>query len=747
MVSLTDSLVSSSARKLPIKIRPDLGSRKHQYQGRSYWVVKDPVGSKYFRFQEEEFAILQLLDGSRSLDEVKEDFESQFPPQKITLDELQSFIGQLHQSGLILAGVQNQGHELNKRGKKKQRQMLIAAVSNILAVRFKGIDPNSLLTWLEPKFRFMFYPVTVFLCMVLWASAAGLILVEFDQFRSKLPGFQSFFSPSNIFLLSVMLGITKIIHEFGHGITCKHFGGDCHEMGVMLLVLTPCLYVNVSDSWMIPSKWKRAMIGAAGVYVECTLAAICTFLWWFSRPGLFNYLCLNVMFISSVSTIVFNINPLLRYDGYYILADLLEIPNLRQKATKILSKKSMEWFLGMEQPDDPFLPKRNQGLFIAYTIAAVCYRWVVMASILFFVYKIFQSVGLRVVAQMIAVMSLYGLLVMPVIQMIKFFYVPGRIYKVKRVRFLLSLSVIVGLIALILFYPLPYRVYAPFTVQLQQDAKQIYVPTKGGILTSLNVQAGQQVSAGQVLGQLTNLELQMEIQDLNAQVKKAEEDLKNLYLEQNIDQTAGAQIPQVEETLLALQGQLEEKKRELQEMTLAAPIAGTVIPPEWRTYRELPGGQLSGWWGTPLEPRNTGASLERGTLFCEVGDPAKMEVIIVLNQDNINFVMPGQKVEMMFVEYPGVRFGGTVKDVESRQMETIPTQLSTKGKGEVPTKTDTDNTEKPSSPSYRVSVLLDNPDRLIHVGMTGRGKIHVAPQTLGQRAWRIVMQVFNFKLQ
>jgi len=747
MVTLNDSLVSSSARKLPIKVRPDLGSKKQQYQGRSYWIVKDPIGSKYYRFQEEEFAILQLLDGTRSLDEVKEEFEAEFPPQKISLDELHSFIGQLHQSGLILAGVQKQGQELQKRAKKKTRQQTMATMSNILAIRFKGLDPNNFLTWLEPKFRFMYHPVVVFLCMTLCLSALSLIVVEFDYFRSKLPGFRDFFSPSNIFLLSVTLGVSKVFHELGHGVTCKHFGGACTELGIMFLVLTPCMYVNVSDSWMIPSKWKRVMIGAAGVYVECILASICTFCWWFSNPGLFNYLCLNVMFISSVSTIVFNINPLLRYDGYYILADLLEIPNLRQKATKILSRKAMEWFLGMEQQDDPFLPKRNQGLFIVYTIAAVCYRWVIMASILFFIYKVFEPYGLKIIGQIIAMMSLYGLLIMPLVKMFKFFYVPGRLYKVKRAHVLLTLSILCGIIGFILFFPLPYQVYSPFTVQLQRDAQQVYVPSKGGTLTSISVHPGEQVSAGQVLGQLRNLDLELEIAELKGQIAQQENELANIQLQEFTDSSAAVQIPQINEMIRSLKTQLSDKEQELQKMTLKAPISGTVIPPEWRPYRTPPGGQLSAWWGTPLERKNVGATFERSTLFCEVGDPTKIEAILVVNQRDFGLIKPGQFAELMFVEYPGVRFKGNVKDVEAREMETIPTQLSTKGKGEVPTTTDLDGTEKPSAPSYRVSVLLDNPDNLISVGMTGRSKVHVAPQTIAQRLWRIVTQVFNFKLQ
>src|SRR3989339_239223 len=145
MPTLADSLVSSSARKLPIRKRPDLEAQRQRYHGRSYWVVKDPVGMHYFRFQEEEYAILQMLDGQTSLDEAKERFEDEFPPQKITLEELQQFLGMLHRSGLIVAGVPGQGLQLRKRRDERRRKELLAGVSNILSIRFKGIDPERLL--------------------------------------------------------------------------------------------------------------------------------------------------------------------------------------------------------------------------------------------------------------------------------------------------------------------------------------------------------------------------------------------------------------------------------------------------------------------------------------------------------------------------------------------------------------------------------------------------------------------------
>ena len=149
----------------------------------------------------------------------------------------------------------------------------------------------------------------------------------------------------------------KIIHEFGHGLTAKHFGGEVHEMGILFLVLTPALYCDVTDSWLLPNKWKRIWISAAGIYVECFLASIATFVWWYSTPGLLNSLAMATMFICSVNTIMFNANPLLRYDGYYVMADWLEIPNLRIKSTQFFAYLIQEKVLGLEIPVQSYLPQ------------------------------------------------------------------------------------------------------------------------------------------------------------------------------------------------------------------------------------------------------------------------------------------------------------------------------------------------------------------------------------------------------
>ncbi|MDO4550606.1 MAG: biotin/lipoyl-binding protein [Planctomycetia bacterium] len=745
MATLSDSLVSSSARILPIRVRPDLSAKRERYLGKAYWVVKDPVGLKYYRFQEEEYAILNMLDGKSSLDQIKKLFEETFPPQKITLEDLQQFIGSLHSSGLIITAAHDQGHQLYNRSITRKRKERLAAMTNILSIRFKGFDPERLLNAIYPYFRWAFHPLTVFLCVCMMFTAGIMVLTQFDVFRSKLPAFYEFFTPENGLWLAVVLGCTKVIHEFGHGLSCKHFGGECHEMGIMILVLTPCLYCNVSDSWMLPSKWRRAAIGFAGIYVELLLAAIATFLWWFSNPGLLNNICLNIMFISSVSTIFFNGNPLLRYDGYYVLSDLMEIPNMRQKASSILNRKMGQWFLGLEYPEDPFLPQRNQMLFALYSVAAVCYRWVVTFSIMFFLYSLFDHYEVKIIGQLIILMSLYGLLVMPLWKLGKFFYVPGRLDKVKKTRFYLSLTGVILLLSFVFFVPLPYRIFAPLEIQLDRG-DTIFVMIRGQI-AEICVRPGDTVEKGQILAVLENNDLELEISQL---IREQEQFTAQLQTLQNLvadgDQKSAQQIPALEEALAAVQQQITERREDQSRLILRATRAGTVIPAQIREKRPDTTGMLPTWSGTPFDTTNRHAYLVEGDPFCMIGNPKELKASVVISQSDKDFISPGHSVDVNLNELPFHKFSGKVKEIAGQEMKVVSSRLTNKAKGEVSTKTEPDGTERPQETSYKVDVPLDNSEDLMRVGLTGQAKIYVAPQTIAQRFWRLISETFNFTL-
>jgi putative peptide zinc metalloprotease protein len=745
MPTLADSLQSTSARRLGLRKRPDLTAKKQHYQGRIYWVIKEPIGLNYFRFQEEEFALLEMLDGSASLDDLKRRFEERFAPEQISVAELGQFVGMLHRSGLVIADMPGQGVQLYKRRNERWWQELWGTLSNVLAVRFKGIDPERILNWIYPKVRWFFTTAAVLIFCTIILSAVTLVAVQFDVFYAKLPTFHQFFQKGNWIWLGLVLAVTKVLHEFGHGLSCKHFGGECHEMGFMLLVLTPALYCNVSDSWMLHNKWHRAAIGAAGMYVELVIAAFATYVWWFTEPGLLNQVALNAMFVCSVSTIMFNGNPLLRYDGYYILSDLTEIPNLRQKATTILSRKLGSWCLGLEEPDDPFLPQRNQIFFALYSVASSVYSWFVTLSILWFLQKVFEPYGLQIIGQLIGLAAIGGLVVRPLWQLLQYFRVPGRMEQIDKSRFKITLCVAAGVLVFILFVPLPYRIFCSVDVEAR-DAETVYVEVPG-TLVELLVKPGQAVEKGQLLARLDNVDLRLSVADLKGRHDQLQSQLDSLLRERYRDPQANQEVPRVQESLDAVTDQLREREADIKHLELHASQAGYVIPPVSTPAPQPDADRLATWSDTPLDQHNIGATFRQGVPFCQIGDPKKMQAALVIDQADIEFVAVGRPVTINLDELPGDRFSSKITEISKLDLKYSPRELSHKTGGELDTKTDAAGQERPMNTSYQALAPLDDEEEILRVGLRGRGKISASHWiSLSGRAWRAFSQTFNFRL-
>ncbi len=758
MATLADSLVSSASRSLTLRMRPDLTARRHRYHGQSYWVVKEPIGLNYFRFHEEEYAILCMLDGASSLESIKERFEQEFTPQKITFQDLQQFVGMLHRSGLVVANAIGQGHQLKKRRDEKRRREMLGKLSNVFALRWRGIDPEWILNKIYPFTGWFFSRPMMIINLLLALSALLLITVQFDVFQSRLPSFHQFFGNwQNWLVMAVVMAGAKVLHEFGHGLSCKHFGGECHEMGFMLLVFTPALYCNVSDSWMLPSKWHRAFIGAAGMYVEMFLASIATFIWWTTdRTTLLNQVCLSLMFICSVSTILFNGNPLLRFDGYYILMDLIEIPNLRQKSTEVL-KRFMVWLcLGIEQPENPFLPQRNRFLFGLYTVAAVFYRWIVVFSILMFLNEVLEPYGLKIIGRLIGLMGVFGLVVQPLWQLGKFFYTPGRMHKVKRYRLIASLAVVAALVGIFLFVPLPFHINCNFDVK-PRDAATVYAAVPGRLM-EVRVAAGDQVNQGDVVAVLDNVELKLNVLALEGQLSEMDAEVKVLEKQQRFDENAGLRINEIREQRQAIEQVLADRRQELANLTVKAPVTGTVLPVVDKPDRESPDGQLPGWSGGALEAKNIHAHLAANDRLCQVGNPQNLVAEIIVDQGDVELVRaamawrerdgePGVPVQLMLDSLPGLTLDTTIERVALAELDETPLGLSTHAGGDVDSVADAQTgVPRPLSTSYPAIAPLPDTGGAVQLGMRGKAKLYTGWQPLAHRVYRFITRTFHFEL-
>ena len=730
---------SSTSRPLSVRRRADITAQPLEYGERRLWGLKDPVSLRYYQLRDEEFQIFQMLDKPVSLEEIRDRFEHEFAPRRVSLRQLQMFLGMLHREGLLVSNAVGQHRPLLKEHRKLKRRNFWSQFANPLAIRFRGWDPDRFLSRLTPKLSWLFSVPVVGLYLLLVVSALILVAVQYQTVVARLPDFEAFFGWRNAILLAITIGVVKVVHEFGHAVSCKYFGGECHEMGVMLLVFTPCLYVNVSDAWMLPSKWARIAISAAGIIIEAGLASICVFLWWFSEPGLLNALCLNLVFVASISTLLLNGNPLLRYDGYYILADLLEVPNLRQQSESLVRQWLGKFFLGIDLENDRTLPDRKRFLLASYFVASFVYRFLVIFVILWFLNQTLAPYRLEVLAHLLAVVIFGGMIGRPLFSAIRFLRDPNRTHDMNIVRLLSRAGLVVGLIVLILMIPLPHRVRVPVVLQ-PADAKSVYATVDGRLLDF--VEPGTVVTEGQVIGHLENLDLRRKHAELKGQVRRQKLVLDNLESRQFSDPELKQQLESTRTAVEDLSEQLRRLETDLARLTLTAPVAGTVLPPASSPNRTSE-GELATWSGTPLDDRNRGCMLRTGTVICRIGDPTQLEAVLIVDQADIEFLKPMQKVRLAMDETPGAICRGLVKEIAEIDLKVAPRELIRHE--DLPTQTNENGQLELVSTAYQARVDLTPTNFPLLIGTSGTAKVDANALSLGARLARYLNRTFRIE--
>jgi putative peptide zinc metalloprotease protein len=732
---------SASERSIALRKRPDLVARACRVGDRRLWRVKDPVSLEYFEFSEQEFAILDMLDGSASLADIQRRFEQAFAPLQLGLNQLQDYLHRLHESGLLLASAPGQGDVLLDRRRDRARREMTARIFNLFAFRLRGVDPQPFLDWLHARLGWIFSAWFLGACGFLVIAAVVLVGVQFDVVRARVPTFGEFVTPANFVWLLVVLSGAKVLHELAHGLVCRHFGGECHELGVMFLVFTPCLYCNVSDSSMLPGRRERILISAAGVIAELVLAAACTFLWWFSRPGLVNSICFNVILVCSVTTVAFNANPLLRYDGYFILADLWHESNLSQKSGAFLSGALRDWCCGVPWIEQSWRSAERPLRLALYGVLSAAYRFSVLATILWFVYAFFKAQHLPSLGRGVAGVGLAGICYVPLAALLSFIHDPIERRRLDggRVRRLAIVLALVALAAALI--PLPRRIVTEALLDAPAAAR-VYVAVAGQLQESLP--AGTRVRRGDVLARLANPSLRREVEKNAGQRDQALRQLERLEASRTDDPAASSQIPAARELLAGLDRRLAQQQRDEERLVLRAPADGVVLPPPARSQREVTRPALKGWERTPLDPINVGCWLETGTLFCQVGDPVGVGPVLMIDQSDIDLVRPGQRVRLRVDQWPASVLTGTIAEVASTNLKTVPRELARAG--DLAARRDASGVMRPVEATYTVRVALDEHSQLLLLRGRGNAKVSTAPVPLAARLYRALRRTFHFDL-
>ena len=343
---MSDTLYSPSwyrVADLKPRLRRHLQIRRHRYRDETWYVLQDYAAGKAHRLNPVSYYLVGLMDGTRSIQQIWDLALDKLGDEVPTQEEIIRLFGELHAADVLQCDIPPEAAELQQRFEKQQRRELMQRFMNPMALRFPLLDPERFLTSTLSAVRWLFTPAGFLLWLAVIALAAVQAGLHWEELSRDVT--DRVLAPSNLLLLFFVFPVVKALHELGHGYAVKRWGGEVHEMGVMLLVLMPVPYVDATASWEFREKSRRMVVGAAGMMVELFVAAFALFLWIALEPGLLRAVMYNVMLIAGVSTVLFNGNPLLRFDGYYIFADWLEIPNLasRSKSTSATWRRPTCW--------------------------------------------------------------------------------------------------------------------------------------------------------------------------------------------------------------------------------------------------------------------------------------------------------------------------------------------------------------------------------------------------------------------
>jgi putative peptide zinc metalloprotease protein len=684
------------------RLRPDADIVPQTFRGKTYFVLKDPVTLQFYRVRDVEREILNQLDGHTTLGDIHDRLRAKYGPETPSFRELARFTYMLRHANLTVGEGGEETHWAVERATKKRNQELKQKFSNFMYLTIPLLDPERFLSAAMPYVRWAFgWPA-----FAVWLLAIGGALFAFFYNAPELADHANkVLDPSNLVLLYLGFALVKVCHEFGHAFTAKHLGAEVHRMGIMFMIFMPVLYVDATSIWAFPRKWPKVLVGAAGMMVELFVASLALFGWLLLEPCTLRTILYNMIFVASVSTVLFNGNPLLRYDAYYILADLIEIPNLRQRSNDYLKYLFKRHLIGDRVPINTD-SHREKVWYVTYGIASAIYRCFVVVGILFFIASrlFFLGVALSLVVACIWVL-------VPLGKLLKYIFFDKATRPV-RLRAIGVFAVLAGTVGfLVAGVPLTSSVRAPCALEpLDEDVVRAEWP---GFLSKVNVGDGQHVTKGQVLAVLSNEELDFRLLSKGLDARQSEARVRRLEME---DQAA-AQAERF--NLQTLQKDVAALRERKDALTIRAPFDGKVIAPDL--------------------DRISGRFVKLGDAILTVASLEKLRVTAVLDNADVPAVRsePVSSVRMRFGSNPDTTFTGTVDRVEpSATIEAPPPALANTAGGPVLLDPNA-SSEQPRAlmPWYRVDIVLDAGQQSPPAGATGTVRFVVGKNAVGQQVW------------
>lgn len=699
-------------------LRSDLKITQVSFRRRPGWVVKDPVSLQYYRWGAREHRLAMLLDGKRNLPQIAEEMQRTFPDGKFDEDNLQSILRLFLVAGLLQtsAGTAQELHNNSRRSKEERRRKTrwLSLAGKIISFKITLFDPDLLLLRMSRGLSFLWSRGALLVLLAMMAGSAWLLFSDAGQLTERMPDILSW---ENLLILWLTMIAVKVVHEFGHGLSCKHYGGEVHEMGAMFILFSPFLFCNASDSWTFRDKRHRLVVTFGGIYLELFLAGAAAALWVLTPPGLFNQICFNVMLVCSVMTIFFNANPLMKFDGYYALSDLIEIPNLKERGDKALVARLAGLLTGGEGiPRDP-LVESAKATVLTYAVASYAWTFAIAYNILRAMGAMLEPYGLDRLAQTVAGLVLLVGIVTPPLMVGRHL---GNLLKQgdsPNLRRRILRRGLIGAAGFAVLLALPWPVHVRTACAIEAANRVRVTAAVDGYLRTVAVKDGQKVSASETMATAENPLMEAQLAALEARVRAAQ-------AEYDAASAAGnqAELGSLRSLAAQLESALGKMRNDKEQLVLRSPVSGTVVGRDLALLR----GQL----------------LRRGDLFCEILPEGPLEVVVAIDERDAAKISTGQAAEFRMKSVTGATFRGRVLSVDATPTQEFPHEaLGEHAGGTVPSTLVSGAAQGaptraiPTGMIYAARVAIENPDGTLRPGMSGRLRIDCGKKPLGAIAW------------
>lgn len=553
-------------------------------------------GNSYYRIGYREYAFVSLLDGQTTFADALALTARQAGPSALGTDEA---------TQLYLWLLENQLGTIDSDAVVPSAKLNLAKRSpplwNPFWLRFRLGNPDRFLAMIVPYGGWLFSAWATWLAALLVLVALGGLIVQRERLVSSA---ETIFYASNYLWLGLTWLLLKVVHELAHGVACRRRGCTVPAWGLVLVLLAPMAYIDVTSSWQSRSKWHRIQIACAGIQVELIIAALASIGWMVTESRLVASLLLNVAFMASVSTLVFNANPLMRFDGYYVLSDLLEVPNLHDKARRAVGGQLWRLFFGHDQQR----PSRQTWFITTYGWLAAAWRIFVCVSLVLVASALFHGAG-KLLA-VVGIAAWWAPVIRPLAQALR---QEWRDFPARFLRASLVTTAVIAIGSTALYLPIPTGLSAPAIVGYRDDINVRSL--SAGFVDQVHVENGQVVRKGQLLLVLSNAEVSIAFHDVEISMQQARQ--RNRIA---IDENRVAESQVIQRNMAALEVRRLEAQRRHTGLRILAPADGRIVS---RSLDHL-----------------TGQYVEAGTLLFSIATDNRKELTVSVSQEHFDELIP-----------------------------------------------------------------------------------------------------------